>query len=159
MKRTMWWTAAGVLAALAPAAAAQSPRAVTIAAHFEAFAGSRDNALALVESLRHGSAVRLAAPAPAAENALPAFTLIEPAAGAMEWPDVESALAVAQDTLARAGITRPTAEQLEAVLVGGELSNARGEQLTVPGVLPLRAAGIDWGRVAELAGPHPTSGL
>jgi hypothetical protein len=155
MKRTMWMTAAVVLAAAAPLAAAQNPRAAMIAAHYEGFAGSQDNAIALVEALRHGTPVKLAPSATAAGNSLPSMTMIKPPTGTMEWPDIERALAAAQVTLARADITRPSGEQLEAVLVGGDVTNAKGETLTLPGILPLHAAGIGWQRVVELSGPHP----
>jgi hypothetical protein len=44
----------------------------------------------------------------------------------MPWDNVVISLALARDSLARAGIAHPTAEQLEAALLGGEVSTARG---------------------------------
>jgi hypothetical protein len=151
----MWMVAGFAMAALMSNAAAQNDRAVKIAGHFETLAGSQDNALALVEALRNGVPVQLIAPGAAAGRALPAVTTIDPPSGEMEWADVERALAMAQAALQRANIKRPTAEQLEAALLGGVITNAQGQSLTMAGILPLHAAGVPWNQVARLAVPRP----
>jgi hypothetical protein len=143
------------LMALALNATAQNDRAVRIAAHFEMLAGSQDNALALVEALHHGVAVKLVASAASTERALPAVTTIDPPSGMMEWADVERALAMAQAALQRANIRQPTAEQLEAALIGGVITNPQGQSLIMAGILPLHAAGVPWNQVARLAVPRP----
>jgi hypothetical protein len=155
MKRTVWMVAGFAMAALMSSAAAQNDRAVKIAGHFEMLAGSQDNALALVEALRNGVPVQLIAPGAAAGRALPAVTTIDPPSGEMEWADVERALAMAQAALQRANIKRPTAEQLEAALLGGVITNAQGQSLIMAGILPLHAAGVPWNQVARLAVPRP----
>jgi hypothetical protein len=144
-----------LLMALALNATAQNDRAVKIAAHFETLAGSQDNALALVEALHHGVAVKLVASAASTERALPAVTTIDPPSGMMEWGDVERALAMAQAALHRANIQRPTSDQLEATLIGGVITNAQGQSLIMAGILPLHAAGVPWNQVARLAVPRP----
>jgi hypothetical protein len=143
------------LMALALNATAQNDRAVKIAAHFEMLAGSQDNALALVEALHHGVAVKLVASGASAERALPVVTTIDPPSGVMEWADVERALAMAQAALQRANIKRPTSEQLEAALIGGVITNPQGQSLIMAGILPLHAAGVPWNQVARLAVPRP----
>lgn len=155
MKRTMGMVAGFLMVALMPNAAAQNDRAVKIAAHFETLAGSQDNALALVEALRHGVPVKLIASGAATERALPAVTTIDPPSGEMEWKDIERALLLAQAALHRAKITRPTAEQLEAALLGGVVTNPEGQSLIFAGILPLHAAGVPWNQVARLAVPRP----
>jgi hypothetical protein len=62
---------------------------------------------------------------------------------------------MAQAALQRANIKRPTAEQLEAALLGGVITNAQGQSLTMAGILPLHAAGVPWNQVARLAVPRP----
>jgi hypothetical protein len=153
MKRTLQLALWVLATMVAPGAAAQDERAVKIATHYAAFAGSQDNALALVEALRHGATVKLA-PGAASESLVPAVAIIEPPAGGMEWEDVEKSLAVARGVLALANISHPTAEELEAALLGGDLRHADGETLALAGVLPLRAAGISWSEVARLAAPR-----
>jgi hypothetical protein len=154
MKRMIWMLAGLFLAAFAPHAAAQGDRAVKIAAHYEMLAGSEDNALALVEGLHHGVAVKLIASVAASERALPVMTLIDPPTGEMDWADVERALAMAQASLQRASIARPSAEQLEAALLGGVVMNGSGEWVTFAGILSLHAAGVPWNQVARLAVPR-----
>jgi hypothetical protein len=151
----MWVVSGFLMAALAPDLAAQGERAVKMAAHFESLAGSQDNALALVEGLHHGVSVKLIASVASSERALPVMIMIDPPTGEMDWGDVERALAMAQAALQRASITRPTAEQLEAALLGGVVVNAQGESLAFAGILSLHAAGVPWNQVARLSVPRP----
>src|SRR5438067_1502455 len=101
----------------------QSQVAQKIASSFTRLAGSADNALALVDGLRSGSAINLKTSTTTGTSATPVTstttTTITPPTGAMGWGNVRIALALAQDSLARAGITNPTAQQLQAALVGG----------------------------------------
>jgi hypothetical protein len=154
MKRTAWMLAGALLASAASDAVAQSAHAMKIAAHYEALAGSPDNALALVEGLHYGVSVKLIASVAASERALPVMTTIDPPTGEMEWSDVERALAMAQGALQRARIARPTAEELEAALLGGDVLNADGESLAFVGILSLHAAGVPWAQVARLSAPR-----
>jgi len=150
--------ASSLLAAMAPLAASQANAddrdvreyALTvaqIAAGIVNLAGSEDNAVALVESLRGGAPVRLIAAAN--DDAVPAVTMIEPPTGPMDWSDVRMALMLARDALANVGIYRPAAEQLRAVLVGGEFAAPGGRVAGFRGVLQMRADGFNWGRIAS----------
>ena len=74
----------------------------------------------------------------------------------MGWGNVKISLALAQDQLARLGITNPTAEQLQAALNGGDVivTNADGTTTTTTlrGVLQMRADGMGWGNIAKAGG-------
>ena len=174
MKRTMRALSTAVLLALTPAAFAQTSTLDTqvatldqsganrgqalvaqkIASNFGTLAGSDENALALVKALRSGDTVKLSYAG--AEGSSPTVTSIDPPTGKMGWGNVKISLALAQDVLARAGITNPTGEQLQAALNGGSVTvtNADGTTSTVElkGVLQMRADGMGWGEIAKASG-------
>lgn len=176
MKRMSQILAASILAAFASAAAAQSGGDVDgqvaaldktganrgqalvaskIASNFTNLAGSEDNALALVNALRTGESVQLTY-APAGTSTTPTISTLDPPTGKMGWGNVKISLALAQDQLARLGITNPTAEQLQAALNGGDITvtNADGTTTTstLRGVLQMRADGMGWGQIAKAGG-------
>jgi len=126
-----------------------------IAANFTALAGSDENALALVNALRTGEAVKLTY-APTGTATTPTVVTLDPPTGNMGWGNVKISLALAKDQLARLGITNPTAEQLQAALNGGSVTvtNANGTTTTTPlrGVLQMRADGMGWGEIAQAGG-------
>jgi hypothetical protein len=150
MRRLLRVLAGSLLVALSPMAAAQADGdpidtqvtkldttaaqrgpglvATKIAASFTHLAGSRENALALVTALHDGTPATLAGANPLTYT---------PPTGKMGWGDVKISLALVQDSFAREGIARPTAEQLAARL------NA---------TLRMRAAGMGWGRIAKTNG-------
>ncbi|HEX4763879.1 MAG TPA: hypothetical protein VFU92_06060 [Usitatibacter sp.] len=140
--------------------AGQTLVATKIASNFTNLAGSTDNALALVNALRTGTDVTLTSTAPPPEGSTEppttTTTTFTPPTGKMGWGEVKHALALAQDSLARAGVTNPTAEQLQAALVGGDITttNADGttKTTTLKGVLTLRAGGMGWGNIAKAGG-------
>ena len=120
-----------------------------IAGDFTAFAGSSDNANALVSGLRSGSAIDLTtttADGKASPVTVPATT--KP----MGYGNVTITLALAQTSLAKAGITQPTAEQLQAALTGGTVTLADGSTVKLQGILTLRASGMGWGKIAKTLG-------
>ena len=119
-----------------------------IAAGFVALAGGEANAVALVESLREGSPVRLGYPGARAAD-LPREIAIEPPTGPMEWSDVRMALVLARDALVSFGVLRPSGEQLRAALLGGEARVPGGRNVGFRGVLRMRADGDGWGRIAS----------
>jgi hypothetical protein len=51
---------------------------------------------------------------------------------------VDSTLAGAQRSLSRMGITRPTAEQIQAALIGGEVELANGRTQDLRGMVAAR---------------------
>ncbi len=148
----------------------QAQVAGRIASSFANLAGSESNALALVNALRNGTNATLTyavppptgttppATTPPATPPPPTTTTVtyDPPTGKMGWGNVKIALALAQDTLARAGITRPTAEQLQAALNGGSVTvkNPDGTTTTttLKGVLQMRANGMGWGQIAHSSG-------
>lgn len=79
-------------------------------------------------------------------------TTITPPTGKMGWGNVFISLALAKTALANAGITDPTAEQLQAALTGGDVTLADGSTVTMKGVLEMRAEGMGWGRIAQAEG-------
>jgi len=95
-----------------------------IASNFTKLAGSERNALELVNALRDGSTATLTTTVPGTDGGASTTTesTITPATGKMGWGNVKIALALAQDTLARAGVTSPTTEQLDAALNGGDIT-------------------------------------
>ena len=190
MKRTMRALSTAVLLALTPVAYAQTSTLDTqvttldataanrgqtlvaqkIASNFGTFAGSEENALALVKALRSGETVKLTYPAPEGTTGTgttgtgttgttagtPTVTTIDPPTAKMGWGNVKISLALAQDVLARAGITNPTGEQLTAALNGGDITvtNADGttRTLALKGILQMRADGMGWGEIAKASG-------
>ena len=181
MKRSMRVLCASLMIALSPLAGAQtSPSEVDslaktldataanrgqtlvagkIASNFGNLAGSDANALALVNALRNGTDATLTYTTPPATPGGTATTTTatyDPPTGKMGWGNVKIALALAQDSLARAGITNPTAAQLQAALNGGDVTvkNPDGTTTTttLKGVLQMRAAGMGWGQIAQASG-------
>ena len=120
-----------------------------IAYGFVNFAGSEDNAIALVESLHEGAAVNLVYTAHGAEEHIPAVLPLEPPTGPMGWADVRMALMLARDALLGVGISRPSGDQLQAVMLGGQMETPSGRTLAFRGVLQMRAEGLTWTRVAS----------
>ena len=176
MTRTIRLLTGSILIALAPLAPAQTAAdvdtqatlldttaanrgqtqvATRIATSFTNLAGSMDNALALVRALRNGTAVTLTTPPTGTGTGTtppPTSTSFTPPTGKMGWGNAFIALALAQDSLTRAGILKPTAEQLQAALLGGDVTLADGTSVTLKGVLQMRADGIGWGQIAHASG-------
>ena len=151
MKRAMQVSAGSALRWLAPAASPQEeedPAAMKTAAGFVTFAGSELNILALVCALREGLPVRLVSAASQDSSGVPQGVLIDPATGPMSWNDVKMALMLARDALRRYGVSRPSLQQLHAVLMGGEATMPNGKIATFRGVLRMRADGLNWGAIA-----------
>ncbi|HYC35073.1 MAG TPA: hypothetical protein VEC19_01525 [Usitatibacter sp.] len=146
-------------AASTPVIAGQAHVAGKVAARFTGLAGGGENSLALVNALRTGTEARLVTVvpppegSPAGTEATSVTTTFTPPTRPMGWGNVKHSLALAQDQLARAGITSPTAQQLQAALMGGDLvvTNVDGTTTTTPvrGVLTMRAQGMGWGNVAR----------
>ncbi|RAO77273.1 hypothetical protein [Dyella jiangningensis] len=117
-----------------------------LAASYTTFAGSATNAQSLVTGLRSGTAIVLVTPATATTPAVQ--TTFTPSTHPLGYGNVNISLALAQAELKAAGITQPTAAQLEAALNGGTVTGPKGPvQLT--GVLALRAEGQGWGAIAK----------
>lgn len=121
---------------------------VKIAAGFVALAGSAQNALALVAAIREGMAVQLVYPGATPESP-PRHVAIDPPTPPMDWSDVRMSLMMARDALTGFGVLRPSGEQLQAVLMGGEVAVPGTRTVAFRGVLRMRAEGLGWGRIAS----------
>lgn len=131
------------------ASANQGAVSSRISSDFSTFAGSTANSDALVTGLRNGTAVTLTSTDAKGVTTSTTFT---PPTGKMGYGNVYTSLALAKQQLANAGITEPTAQQLEAALVGGTVTSPSGQTTTLTGVLELRAQGMGWGQIAQQYG-------
>lgn len=134
-------------------ASANGQESTRLSTEFAAFAGSDANAQALVAGLRDGSAIALDDVITNADGTTATTTTtFTPATGQMGYGNVKIALSLAEASLAQAGITDPTATELEAALNGGTLVLADGTGIDLNGVLAERAAGQGWGQIAHSMG-------
>jgi hypothetical protein len=178
MTKTLRMLAGSIVVAMAPFAVAQTSGSVDsethkldttaenhgethvatrIAADFTTLAGSRDNALALVRALRNGTQVTLTTTSTGTTTGTTtggttSSVSFTPPTGKMGWGNVFISLALAQNSLAQLGITKPTSAQLQAALVGGSVTGADGTATTLKGVLTMRADGMGWGQIAQSLG-------
>ena len=127
---------AATLVLAAPAMAATAPTNDTsrIASQYATWAGSRANAEALVTGLRNGTPVTLVTTGADRSMSLAGFS----PAGTMSPQNVSSALAGAQRSLARMGVAQPTAEQIQAALIGGEVELPNGKLQQLRGTVAVR---------------------
>jgi hypothetical protein len=135
----------------------QTQVATKIASSFTKLAGSQDNALKLVQALRSGTSVTLTSTSTGGTGTGTGTggttsTSFTPPTGKMGWGNVFISLALAQDQLARLGITDPTQAQLQAALMGGDVTGADGKTVTLKGILQMRADGMGWGQIAQASG-------
>ena len=134
-------------------ATVQNRAASRFAAPFVALAGSPDNALALANALRTGTAATLTTSSTdASGGTVVTTTSITPPTKPMGWGNVSHALALTQFALQDAGIVNPTAADLQAALLGGPVTAADGTTTTLTGVLQQRADGLGWGQIAKRYG-------
>ena len=118
---------------------------------FTTFAGSEDNATALVTGLHDGTAIDLTS----TTNGQTTTTTFTPTTGRMGYGNVFLSLALAEADLTKLGITQPTPEQIQAALDGGSVTTGTGSTATttqLTGVLVLRNQGQGWGQVAQSLG-------
>ena len=136
-------------AASAEAAAVEDAMSVArIAAGIRVLAGSDENAVALVTSVREGADAGLVYPTVGADPE-PRVLAFSPPTGPMPWHDVRMALMLVRDALVSVGVLRPTGEQLHAALLGGEVDVPGMRVVAFRGVLRMRAEGDGWGRIAS----------
>ncbi len=114
------------------------------ASDFETFAGSSENAGALVRGLRSGSELTLARNGDS--------TSFTPATGHLGYGGVYISLSLAKALLERDGITEPTPAQIAAALNGGDVTLGDGTVVTYAGILAQRADGAGWGQIAKAEG-------
>jgi hypothetical protein len=122
--------AAALALATIPAFAAIAPDA-KLSSRYSSWAGSKANADNLVTGLQNGTTVMLMTAGPNNTRSLAGFT--PPAALSPE--EVDSALSKARSTLSSMGIRQPTADQMQAALVGGEVTLPNGKTRMVQGAV------------------------
>ncbi len=135
-------------------ATATSQESNRLAGEFATLAGSDANAQALVVGLRDGSSITLTETVDGSNGAAETTTTstFTPDTGKLGYGNVKVALSLAEASLAKAGITYPTAAELQAALNGGTLVLADGTSVDLKGVLALRASGKGWGQIANSMG-------
>jgi hypothetical protein len=126
--------------------------AARFASPFATLAGSQENAVALATALRTGTPATLTYTTIVDGKPVIITETITPPTKPMGWGNVSHALALAQFSLAQAGITQPTPAELQAALVGGKITTSAGKVVTLDGVLTQRASGMGWGQIARSEG-------
>ena len=122
------------LAANAMAASAPPTEASRLSNQYSEWAGGHSNAESLVAGLRNAAPITIVTNGRDRSVSIAGFT----PASAMSYGAVSSALAGAQRSLARLGITKPNAEQIQAALIGGEIQTASGATTVVKGSVVAR---------------------
>lgn len=154
-------TATTSTATTATPATASTPSSKLVGS-FTALAGSTENASALVNGLRTGSAITLTEPKAQTGSATTATTsagttsttaaatsiTFSPGTKPMGYGNIRIALSLARAQLASQGITNPTPAQLQGVLVGTGGATGTASQ----GILQMRASGMGWGQIANSMG-------
>jgi hypothetical protein len=87
--------------------------------------------------LRNAAPITLVTNGPDRSVSIAGFTPSAP----MGYDSVKAALANAQRSLARVGVSHPNAEQIQAALIGGEVKTARGGTAVVKGSIAARGSG------------------
>ena len=123
--------AAIALAALPAIAAVGNDDSRRLSSQYSAWAGGKTNADSIVNGLQNGSTVMIMTQGSDNTRSLAGFT--PPAA--MSAEEVEAALARARSTLASMGIKKPSADQIQAALIGGEVTLADGRTRSVQGAV------------------------
>jgi hypothetical protein len=138
------WAAWAQTTATSTSTSAQSPVSEQkLVDKYTDLAGSEKNSKSLVDGLRDGKKVTL--------TDGKTSTTFDPPTKKMGYGNVNIALAMAEKSLAEAGIKDPTAEQLKTALMGGTITTKTGT-VKLEGVLQMRADGMGWGQIANKMG-------
>lgn len=144
----------------------QEPTKVTtkFASDFATFAGSQENAEAIITGLRNGTPITLTGTSTSTTTGsggtTTTLTTITPPTKPMGYGETYISMSLAKAQLASYGITNPTPEQLQAAMTGGTLTTtsvaADGtistKTVTMDGILTQRASGMGWGQIAKANG-------
>lgn len=123
-------------------------------AQYSQWAGSKENAKALVQGLNTGSSVTLTSGTGTSTGTgatTATTTTFTPATSKLGVGEVNIALSLAKASLAQQGITNPTPTQLSAALNGGVVTSSTSTTSLV-GVLAQRQSGSGWGEIAHALG-------
>jgi hypothetical protein len=117
------------VASNAMAASAPASEATRLSSQYAEWAGGKANSDSLVAGLRNGTSIAVVTNGADRTVSIAGFTPSAP----MSYGNASAALASAQRSLARLGIAKPTAEQLQAALIGGEVTTTGGATVLVRG--------------------------
>jgi hypothetical protein len=118
------------------------------------FAGSSTNLESLTNGLRHGTAITLTDSGTTGNTSSMTFT---PSTRPMGYGNINRVLDFASRDLVAAGISDPSAEQIQTALIGGTVVNTQGQIITMDGILRLRSQGMGWGQIAHQIGISPAA--
>ncbi len=131
-----------------------------LSADFSSFLGA--DAKAVITGLRSGTPIVLTTTTTTTSSTPSAppvttttTTTITPPTGKMGFGNVFISLALAKQELGQLGITQPTPQQLQAVLLGGSITSGTGTTATstnLQGILTLRSQHMGWGQIAQKLG-------
>lgn len=124
------------LAAQAMAATVTTTDPSRIAAQYSDWAGSRSNIDAIVAGLRSGGSITLVTSDRDRNVSIAGFTPSAP----MSYSSIQASLAGAERSLARLGIRHPNAEQIQAALIGGDVTLPSGSAATLRGTVAAQGA-------------------
>lgn len=132
------------------------------ASDFSTFAGSQQNAEALITGLRNSTPINLTSTTPGTTTGTTTSTTttITPPTKPMGFGNTYISLSLAQAQLAQNGIIDPTPTEINTALTGGTLTTtsiaADGtvvtKIVTLDGILTQRADGLGWGQIAKANG-------
>lgn len=132
-----------------------------ISNEFNSFLG--DNADTVVYGLRNGDEIIIEETIIHDDGTTSTTTTsIDPPTGSMGNGNVKISLGLAREELAQWGVDQPTAEELSAALIGGEITAPSGGTVQLDGVLTMRNEGMGWGQIAHEYGVklgHVMSGM
>lgn len=120
------------------------------ASDFATFAGSQENAEAMITGLRNGTPITLSGSTTGTGGTT--SSTITPPTKPMGYGETYISMSLAKAQLASYGITEPTADELQAAMTGGTITTSTGETVQLDGVLTQRADGMGWGQIAKADG-------
>lgn len=135
---------AAVLALGLAGRAVASDNSATLASQYATWAGGKANADALVQGLTSGGSITISTTRGDGSTSLAGFT---PRAS-MTPAEAGAALQRARASLSRLGIDKPSAEQIQAALIGGEVELRDGATTMVNGTVGVAASPPATRRVA-----------
>jgi hypothetical protein len=109
----------------------------SLSSRYSGWAGGKANSDALVSGLIRGTSIALVTRGPDRTVSLAGFT----AAGPMSYSEAENALAGARRRLDRLGISQPSAEQIQAALIGGDITTPAGATVMLEGRVTANGTG------------------
>lgn len=126
---------ATAMAVSVKATAAPVDDTARLSSQYASWAGGKTNADSLVNGLRSGSSITLVTLSPNNTSSIAGFT----AQTRMSSDEVAASLAAAKRSLAGMGIRQPSADQIQAAMIGGEVTLPNGKTKLVQGAVALRA--------------------